>query len=398
MNSSHGKADASVIVHPYETVSKRLRTLKLVLVFVLIAFLLGGLFVLRDEFTAENLRFLLRDLDLSTPSLGLDASALSFDYDTSQTAALYHGDLALLRRSMIEVYSFSGNRSLSEEVALSSPALICTDKYMLAYDIGGTHLSVYNSFSELFTETYEYGIFAADCADDGTFAVVTAEKGYHSTLIVYNSDFEPIFRYRTAQRVVYDMKLCRENPGLVALATVSAQGGDYLSELLLLDTRKEEIVASASFPAEMPLSLSFERDEALLLLTDSALHYLDSSLNERATERFQPEELASFYAQDGYAVLCKNAGVIGTTLEVLVLPPERPAEPLSFPLATQVQDLAISDSSLYLLSYDRLTVFSLHSSQVSEHTLDHEYKQILPLSGGRIAFVGEGSVTIYMVG
>lgn len=153
---SHGTSD--VLVHPYEKVSRRLRILKLALIFVLIAFIIGGLFVLREEFTAENLRFLLRDIGFSSPSLGLDASSLSFDYDTSLRADLYHSDLVLLRRSLLEVYSFSGSRSLSQEVAFSSPALVTGDKYMLAYDIGGSKLGIYNSFSELYTETFDYKI------------------------------------------------------------------------------------------------------------------------------------------------------------------------------------------------------------------------------------------------
>ncbi|MBQ2253146.1 MAG: hypothetical protein II328_04095 [Clostridia bacterium] len=393
---SHGTSD--VLVHPYEKVSRRLRILKLALIFVLIAFIIGGLFVLREEFTAENLRFLLRDIGFSSPSLGLDASSLSFDYDTSLRADLYHSDLVLLRRSLLEVYSFSGSRSLSQEVAFSSPALVTGDKYMLAYDIGGSKLGIYNSFSELYTETFDYKIACADLAGDGTFAVVTAEKGYHSALYVYNNEFSRIFRYATADRVVYDVAVCRENPRLVALASVSAVDGDYLTEVHLFDTARAEVKDHFAFDSEMPLKLSFETQGHISLLTDGALHLLDTDGDDDTTCAFSSEDLSGYYAEGVYDILVKNSSVIGTTLDIEVLEKDGASERRTFSIQNQIQDIRVAHDSVYLLSHNSLTVYSLKDSSVKTHKLTNEYKQILPLSGGRIAFVGEGSVSIYMVG
>ncbi|MBR6530253.1 MAG: hypothetical protein IKT43_02435 [Clostridia bacterium] len=387
-----------VLVHPYEKASKKLRVLKFALIFVLIAFLLGGLLVLKDEFTAENLRFLLRDIGLSSPSLGLDASSLNFDYDTSLRADLYHGDLVLLKRSSLEVYSFSGSRSLNQNVAFSSPALVTGNKYMLAYDIGGTNLGIYNSFSELYTEEFEYKLFCADLADDGTFAVVTGEKGFHSALYVYNNEFERTFRYATADRVVYDVAVCREKPHLVALCAVRSENGDYLSEILLFDTTRAEVKKTWSFPSEMPLEIQFEKENALSFITDAGLHILNPNTDKNTTHAYAENDLALFFTQEQYAVLLKNSGIIGSTLTVDVIDTNNPSEKRSFDLNSQVLDVALGEHDLYLLSHDSLSVFSLSSGTLKTHKLQHEYKEILPLSGGRVAFVGEGSVSIYMVG
>lgn len=395
-NKKNGAQD--VLVHPYEKISKKLRVFKLALIFVLIAFLLGGLFVLRDEFTAENLRFLARDIGFSSPSIGLDTSGLSFDYDTSLHADLYRSDLVLLKRSSLEVYSFSGSRSLSTQTGFSSPALVTGDKYMLAYDIGGTKLSICNSFSELYTEDFEYKIACADLADDGTFAVVVGEKGYHSALYVYNSNFSRIYRYASAERVVFDVAVCRDNPNLIALSTVRSQDGDFLTELLLFNTTRAKVEKTVSFPGEMPLDLAFETDGHVSLLTDSSLHLIAPSGDVLASHGFAPEDLADYHAQDGYEVLVKNSGIIGTTLVIDVVYPDSPDKTESFSLQQGVHDIQVADSNIYLLSHNSLSVYSLHNRTLATHELQHEYKQILPLSGGRIAFVGEGYVSIYMVG
>lgn len=387
-----------VQMHPYEKVSSKLRVLKFALLIVLVIFLIGGMFILREDFTAENLRFLLRDIGLSTPSLGLNSSSLSFDYDTSLSSALYHNDLVLLRRSLLEVYSFSGSRSLAQNVAFSSPALITGDKYMLAYDIGGTKLGIYNSFSELYTEEFEYKIFCADLANDGTFAVVTGEKGYHSALYVYNNDFGRIFRYATADRVIYDTAVCRENPRFVAISTVRSENGDFFSEVLLFDTARAEVRKSFSFSAQMPLELSFETEDTIALLTDSALNLMQVRGEEQKSFPFDSTALSSFYAQENTLVLVKNAGIIGTTLDIDVIRADDYSDTKSFSLNSQVQDIRIANNSVYLLSHDSLSVYSLTNGSLKTHKLPHEYKEILPLSGGRIAFVGEGSVSIYMVG
>lgn len=389
--------NTDVLIHPYESVSRRLRVLKLALVFLLVAFLIGGLLVLKDDLTAENLRFLVRDIGLSSPSLGFDTSGLSFDYDTSLRAGLYRGDLVLLKRSSLEIYAFSGTRSLSQNVAFSSPALLTGEKYLLAYDIGGTHLSVYNAFSQLYSEDFPYKISCADLADDGTFAVVTGEKGYHSALYVYNNNFKKTFRYATADRVVYDAAICQENSALIALCAVTAQNGDFLTEVLLFDTTVGEVQKSFSFSSEMPLELSFETASRISLLTDTGLHLIDTADAHHAHHTFNANDLAYFYAKDGYNVLVKNAGVIGTGLTVDVISNETPTQKQTFTLQDRVQDVRISFGNVYLLSHNNLGVYSTAEQTLKTHALEHEYKEILPLSGGRLAFIGEGSVSIYMV-
>ncbi len=391
----------SVTVHPYEALSKRLRVLRFALIFLLIAFLLGGLFVLRTEFTAENLRFLLRDLDFSTPTLGLDASGITFDYDTTQSTALYKGDLAILRRSALEIYTFSGSRSLSVPVAYSSPALVTGEKYLLAYDIGGNKMGVYNAFSELYTETFDYPIATADIADDGTFLVVSAEKLYHSALYVYSAnseEFTRTFRFRTADKVIYDARLCREDSSLLAVAAVSADNGDYLTQVILLDSGSEEKLLTISIEGEMPLELSFEQEGRICLLTDRGLHRIDTKSGEDSVYSFLSEDLAGYHTGEGYEVLILNSGIIGTALDVHVFSGDNSQEPDVFSVTNQVLDTRVAHGCVYLLSYDALTVFDLDDKDVKTHKLDHEYKEILPMSGGRLAFVGEGSVSIYMVG
>ena len=397
MDDKKKARSGDVLIHPYEVTSRRLHVLKFALVFILIAFLIGGMFVLRDQLTAENLRFLIRDIGFSSPSIGFDTSALSFDYDTSLHAGLYRGDLVLLRRSSLEITNFSGTRSLSQNVALSSPSLVTGDKYLLAYDIGGTHLGIYNSFSQVYTEDFPLKIACADLADDGTFAVVSAERGYHSALYVYNNNFKRIYRYATADRVIYDVSVCKENPALVAVCAVQAKDGDFLTEVLLFDTTLAEVQKTFSFPSEMPLELSFETAARITLLTDSALHSVDTTGEAHATHAFSSGSLTQFHSDTGYNVLVRNADIIGTGLTVDVVSDASPNETLTFTLQNRVQDICIADGNVYLLSHDSLAVYSLAEQTLKTHALEHEYKEILPLSGGRIAFIGEGSASIYMV-
>lgn len=228
--------------------------------------------------------------------------------------------------------------------------------------------------------------------------MVTAEKGYHSALYVYNNEFSRIFRYATADRVVYDVAVCRENPRLVALASVSAVDGDYLTEVHLFDTARAEVKDHFAFDSEMPLKLSFETQGHISLLTDGALHLLDTDGDDDTTCAFSSEDLSGYYAEGVYDILVKNSSVIGTTLDIEVLEKDGASERRTFSIQNQIQDIRVAHDSVYLLSHNSLTVYSLKDSSVKTHKLTNEYKQILPLSGGRIAFVGEGSVSIYMVG
>lgn len=392
------KPDGAVILHPYEAIAKRMHKIKFVVLFCLIAFLLGGLLVLRGEFTAENFRYLIKDLDLSTPALGQGSAGISFDYDTSLSAALYRGDLAFLRRSALEIHSFSGEKTLSEQVSFSNPVLVPSERYLLAYDLGGTRVSVYNSFSALWHETYDYAVFCADAADNGAFAVVTSEKGYHSALYVYNSDFEKVYRWCSADKLVMDVSFCDENPNLIALSCVRAADGGFLSEVLLFDLRRAEVKQTLRFTGQMPLELHYETEERLCLLCDTALYLCDLESGAVREEHYGADELACFYTGEGYTVLLRNSGIIGTALDITVFYPGREEKTYDFSIPTQIADVKIAEDNLYLLSYETLYVLKLQSQTLSTHHVESEFREVLTLDSGRLAFVGEGTVSVYMVG
>ncbi len=393
------KIAGAVLVHPYEVLAGRFRRLKFFALFFLIAFLLGGLLLLHDQFTAENLRYLIKDLDVSAPSVGAQSRGFSFDFDASQRAKLYRGDLALIRRSGIDVYSLSGNQSLSDSIAFSSPELKVSEKYLLAYDVGGHKVNIYNGFSKLWEETYPYDVFCADTADNGTFAVVTGEKGYHSALYVYNHNFEKIFRWASADKVVSDVSICKEDPSFVAVSTLKSKGGDLECETLVFRTTDDRIYQSFTTAGEMPIRLDFISKDLLVLLTDDTLHRIRISDASDFTETIDRDTLSRYYCDRDYAILVKNVGMIGTSLEISVFELAHPeAEPHTLNLETQVLDIAVSGRTLYFLSYGSLNTYKLDSGNLTTSSLRSEFRQILPLSADRIAFLGEGYVSVYMVG
>lgn len=393
------KAVGAVLVHPYEALAKRFRTLKFFTLFFLIAFLLGGLLILHNLFTVENLRYLLKDLDVSSPMAGMESRGFSFDFDTTQRAKLYRGDLALIRRSGVEVYSLSGNQSLSDSIAFSSPELVTSEKYLLAYDIGGHKVNLYNGFSKLWEETYPYSIFCADLSDNGSFTVVTGEKGYHSALYVYNANFEKIFRWASADKVANDVSICKEDPNLVAVSTLKSFGGELSCEVLVFRVDTAQVYQSYTISGEMPIRLDFISKDRFLLLTDEALHLVSPANQTEITEPIDRDALSRYYCDGQYAVLVKDSGLIGTSLSVCVYElDDLVKEPTRFSLETQILDIASSGRTLYFLSYGALHSYKLDSGNLTSSPLKSEFRQILPLSSDRIAFLGEGFVSIYMVG
>ena len=393
------KAVGAVLVHPYEVLAKRFRTYKFVALFLLLAFILGGLLILHNQFTAENLRYLLKDLDVSSPTVGMESRGFSFDFDTTQRALLYRGDLAHIRRSGVEIYSLNGNQSLSDSIAFSSPELIVSEKYLLAYDIGGHKVNLYNGFSKLWEETYSYSVFCADVADNGTYAVVTGEKGYHSVLYVYNRNFEKIFRWASADKVASDLSICKEDPTLIAVSTLKSVGGDLSCETLIFRTGSDSVYQSFTVTGEMPIRLDYVSKDLCVLLTDEALHLVNLNDLSEVTEDIDQNALSRYYCDGTYAVLVKDSGLIGTSLAVSVYELDSPsAEPKRFTLETQVLDIAAGGRTLYFLSYGALHSYKLDSGSLTSSPLKSEFRQILPLSADRIAFLGEGYVSIYMVG
>ena len=103
-------------VNPYFIeLSKRCRTAKIVCAIILALFSIVMLGSFRDDITAENLQYLLRDLNVTGTVYSSTSSAtISYNTDTEAVFCVFRGNIAMSNRESFVLFSNNGSKIFSE--------------------------------------------------------------------------------------------------------------------------------------------------------------------------------------------------------------------------------------------------------------------------------------------
>ena len=202
---------------------------------LLVLFILGAVLLNIGSITSENLYYFIKDFDAIVTS---DAEALPtviYSYEDSRTYTGYKGGFVTAGRSTLSVFSATGRKTKSYYSEYSNPVLRASYKYFLAYDAGGSRLSVYNSFARLRRLDFNHPILTAVICESGDFAVLTSDSTYNSVIYRYGSDFELDGKYQIANFVT---SMSLDPSGKYLIVAYAEAGGDSLkSGIRIYDNR-----------------------------------------------------------------------------------------------------------------------------------------------------------------
>ena len=174
----------------YATVSARFKVAQRILVLLLVVFLLFSIFANIREITYSNLYYFVRDFGNAVDMESTNYETLSYDVYRDQTFSLYRGGIAAVSPSNVSVFTATGRRTLKSRSDYVVPYAVTSSNYLLVYDISGNTFSLYNSFSKVHTESFDYPITDAAISDSGVFALLSRSSANKSTLYVYNDNIK----------------------------------------------------------------------------------------------------------------------------------------------------------------------------------------------------------------
>ena len=182
-------AEAEARNEYYARISRKLRNTKYLLLLLMVAAAVLTLFAYRGGITYENLRYLLRDIGEAGHTTAT-AESVYYTADESNTYLYFRDDFAVASADGVSFYRALGSRSFEDPVPFKEPLLAGSEKYMIAYDVGGSSFYVYNSISRVYSETTEYPIVHCAAADDGKFAVLLKNNIGGYLIRVYDKNFK----------------------------------------------------------------------------------------------------------------------------------------------------------------------------------------------------------------
>lgn len=352
----------------YAKQAKILRRVRVIAIIVLISFLVMMVVLFRDSITIENLQYFLRYLD--TRQVQSDTiSSIPYDSSSVSDIAVYKGGLAMVDSASVSLYDLNGDVIMTKEAANTSPLISSGDSTFLVYNIGGNTVQMYNSLTCLFDQTYDNPISCAAVNNDGMFFVGTRSMEYRSVIDVYNKNFELIYQWFSPDKYLMCADLKDGGDALVTAAIYANVDGSSSAVVSVYRTNSEDVQSEITLTDQIPLSVHFQSNGGIVLITDRGLQFYDNALklkNEVTYTGYVPVRAESF---DEYSYFALNKNVVGSQHEITVT--DRDGNVLfSKNVEGEITDCTRSGDMLYFLMERQLVCVSPRDGRISKLDID----------------------------
>lgn len=367
----------------YLAASKRYRIARFVSLLMAVLCLLWMFSFYHEELTVENLRYLLKYLDTSSPEYtGVFRTIYYAGADVSKVG-LYKGELAAVSSTTVDLYNMMGNNTLSYYQPGTQPVLVTGNRYMLVYSIGDNSFAVNNAFSRLHSETLEYPVTAAAMSDSGMFAVVSKTIKYRSAIYFYDRNFTRISR-------VFKDKLITGidiNPTgtYAAIASAYAEGGGLMCELMVLNPYSDYAVYTETIKDVLPICLAYADDGSWSVCFDDHIRFYDPRNNLLSEYGFRGRTPVGIEQSGDRTVLVFDRNIVGNALDVTVFNTDGSIA-AEVGQEGRVMDIACQGDAVWLLYDNSITRITISEGK--------SVAESAPLDGGCLHVVPKDSMLL----
>lgn len=376
----------------YRKAATTLRVFRFGLLIAFIVFCVYSIGFFRDNITMDNIRYLFKYINLSYSDTSPSDTNITINTKDSSQFIMLHNDLAVVSNSGCELYDFSGNKLYSYEYTYSNAAVSSNGKNLLVYDTEGTGLAIYSSVSKIYETELEYDIKSAYINDLGYFAVVNSEKTYRSGVIVFDRDGNEIFRWMSPDKYVTGAVL-NSNASEVICSAVYNQSGEFVTEIITYSTLTGEKLYTKKLDDTLGLKIGISQDDSkIYLLGDSAFMSFDRGLEPVASVSYNRNN-AKFYKELKDCFIIAESNNLSGSSMTLTAYDYSAGKMFELETDNKVIDAVFSDSTLYVLSKDYLTVYDYGTDEqnalyeLAKAPLDKQYKAIRTDNYGRYILI-----------
>ncbi len=269
----------------------------LLLIMVLSALVL--LFANKNKISVDNFKRLAAKIDIGMSSAAkTDKAQIDFDYDSSSVIGVYKDGIARVTTDSLSIIDNMGTQFQNVLTGFNTPALITTDKYVLAYDRGGNKLIVTNSFTVLFEELFEDNIVNVNINSNGYIVVITESQAYKNKLIVYDSEFKVVYKINSMSRYFISADIS-DNNKYIAVSALYVENNNVLPQVVYYKLTSEESVWNFDYQDSVAVSVTAKNDGSVLSLFEWGISIVDSKGKEKYRFEFGNKILQCCHIDDG---------------------------------------------------------------------------------------------------
>lgn len=314
------------------------RRITCILLVVLIVF-----FIFSGALSYEKLYYLTKDIKLASDYVSSVHDTITYNVGNSQSFATYREGLAVASREKLSIFSAGGREIFSSNHSYGNPTVATSDKYVLLYDVGGKQFALYNSFSQVKSETLDYAIYGATIANDGTFAIITRSEWYNSVVSVYKTN-GTTYNYSFSEGHVISVDFSQNGSEMLVLL-IFANGTEMRSELRLYKVGKEDYKVADVNCGGIPYACKIFSNGNVIAVGSGGVNAFNSNLNS-VGEYLTDEEIYLYcFGEDNIAISYLSQ-MSGKT-EVVILNKRAKSEK-EYLMEDRVLDVALCDGYLFV--------------------------------------------------
>lgn len=380
------RVDGRPIENPYYMkIYRKFRGARFVSILALILFVLMMLTVYSSEITLENFKYLMKYLDINVITAPNEFQPVSYESGAEMDFAFYRGDFVVITESALNMYDQIGTLSVNSPFTTSTPTLVVSDQYLLAYDKGGYSYSVFNSFSMLYTTTMEYPISNAAVSDEGVYAIVSRNRNYLSVVYVYDKNFNLIDKIQK-DKYVMSVDISDDGKKLLVFSMYGDTVGEFCGELQLFNIETSTVEQTVPFTDQMPLKAVFNENDGASLIFSDHLCFYDSDLQPLSSQvTFDGNSASHFVLGDRFSAIAVSENVVGYKSTVTMYGLDG-AKIDDFRVSGQLTEMIACGDRFYLLTSNRLYVGSTDGS-LKEIDVEDDALSVIASDDGEMIFV-----------
>jgi len=304
----------------YRSLSERYRVAGFTL-FLLFVVFCGVMMIRYNEYiTYDNFVYLVRDFDSMDSSSDDASDEIVIDIDASAATRPFRGGFAVAERDRVTLYDSTGVVLLSESESFSYPALAVSDKYIIAYDIGGNTYSVYNAATRVVSRKTEFPIVCASVCGNGAFLVTTESDEAKYVTEIYNTALSNTMNIYKDKYVV--SASVSADGEWVMMASLAENGADFACEVAFYRIGENVARKAVLYNMALPLATAGLDGGNFVLVSDDAVRFFTPSGELLSETVFGGEGIACFDTEAWGAVLVLRENSIGTKNRVYVFDKE----------------------------------------------------------------------------
>ena len=370
----------------YVKLSYRFRIAKFVSLTLCIVFVLCMLTAFSEDITAENFRYLMKDINFELPENVSEFGNISYTEDTEAVYAMFKNDLVCVGRNSIEVVDMSGDTVLKEDISYVKPRISAGKKYFLVYDLSGYSFSVYNSFSCIYSETLDYPISYAYVNDDGRAVVVTRSEDYRCCVLVYNKKYELAYTWKTNDKYVFDVVL--NNDGSFVFLCAGVDDGLFSRIDIIGNIKNEEVTVSDPKYGVTALDMNyFENGNRVVFCTDSAV-FENGSGESLVNCSYGADTCVLTYSNGTHALTVLDSVALGRE-NVLTVYTDKGQTLISSDVPTHPKSAYIYGEYAYVLYTDSIIRIDINRGEIKRCKNERVINTLLQTENGILLAVGK---------